>query len=62
MVFSFWKKTLDVVAEMFEANGILFHRIHGSLAASQRSKILSDYAENPSIRVILITFGTGAVG
>ena len=62
MIFSFWKKTLDVVAEMFDANGIPFYRIHGSLPAGKRSKVLSDFEHDTSIKVLLITFGTGAVG
>ena len=62
VVFSFWKGTLDRIAELLDEEGIFYHRIHGSIAASKRTKILNDFAVNDSVKILLITFGTGAVG
>jgi len=62
VIFSFWKKTLDVIAGMFDSHGIHFIRIHGSLPAAKRADILSHFETNTSTKVLLITFGTGAVG
>ncbi|KAF2116188.1 SNF2 family N-terminal domain-containing protein [Lophiotrema nucula] len=62
VIFSFWKKTLDAIADIFTASGIPFHRIHGSLSARRRADVLADFEINPYIKVLLITFGTGAVG
>ncbi|KAF2661288.1 hypothetical protein K491DRAFT_673960 [Lophiostoma macrostomum CBS 122681] len=62
VVFSFWKGTLDRIAGLLDEEGILYHRIHGSIAASKRTKILDEFATNSIVKILLITFGTGAVG
>lgn len=50
------------MAELFEANKIAFFRIHGSLPSGKRAKVLADFEKSASIKVLLITFGTGGVG
>jgi superfamily II DNA/RNA helicase len=62
IVFSFWKTTLDIVASMLDANSLPYYRIHGSLSASKRSKILMEFESSTTTRTLLITLGTGAVG
>jgi len=62
IVFSFWKTTLDNVAAMFDAHAMYYYRIHGQITASKRSKILNDFETSRTVRILLITLGTGAVG
>jgi SWI/SNF-related matrix-associated actin-dependent regulator of chromatin subfamily A3 len=62
IVFSFWKTTLDIVASILDVNSLPYYRIHGSLPASKRSKILTEFEHSTSTRTLLITLGTGAVG
>jgi SWI/SNF-related matrix-associated actin-dependent regulator of chromatin subfamily A3 len=62
IVFSFWKKSLDLVAYYFTARGIPLVRIDGSVSLAERRKVLSDFHAKQEIRVLLMTLGTGAVG
>ncbi|KAH8892451.1 hypothetical protein GQ53DRAFT_861762 [Thozetella sp. PMI_491] len=62
IVFSFWKKTLDIVQDMLVNQGVSFCRVDGSLSPSKRRTVLKRFQENPSISVLLMTLGTGAVG
>ncbi|KAI0623253.1 DNA repair and recombination protein RAD5C [Pyrenophora tritici-repentis] len=62
IIFSFWKTTLDITASLFDKYSISCFRIHGTLSASKRSRILTDFEESSTTRVLLITLGTGAVG
>jgi SNF2 family DNA or RNA helicase len=62
IVFSFWKTTLDMVAQMLDEHNMPYCRIHGQIPASKRSKVLSDFERTTSVRILLITLGTGAVG
>jgi SNF2 family DNA or RNA helicase len=62
IIFSFWKTTLDIVAQLFDAQAMPYCRIHGQIPASKRNKILSNFEKLDEVRILLITLGTGAVG
>ncbi|CAI6242193.1 unnamed protein product [Periconia digitata] len=62
VVFSFWKRTLDLVATGLEALNVPFLRIHGSIPSAKRVKILVEFEQSTSARILLVTFGTGGVG
>lgn len=62
IVFSAWKTTLDIMAGIFDVASVPYFRIHGSIPASRRSKVLDDFEQSTTVRVLLITLGTGAVG
>ncbi|KAJ5660825.1 uncharacterized protein N7484_000197 [Penicillium longicatenatum] len=61
IVFSSWKKSLTLVAEMLTSQGIAYSMIDGSLPLSRRIAELKTY-EEPDTNVLLMTLGTGAVG
>ncbi|KAI1458191.1 SNF2 family N-terminal domain-containing protein [Annulohypoxylon moriforme] len=61
IVFSSWIKSLDAVAKLLTEHRITFRRVDGSLPVSQRKQMLSEF-QDPSVRVLLMTLGTGAVG
>lgn len=62
IVFSFWRQSLDVVGQMFDHHGIEFCRVDGHLAPAQRQDVLKEFQQKSSIRVLIMTIGTGAVG
>ena len=62
VVFSAWKKSLDLVARLLAAKNIPFITIDGSLSLPRRSKVLLDFQKNPETTILLMTLGTGAVG
>ncbi|KAI1145587.1 hypothetical protein F4825DRAFT_473811 [Nemania diffusa] len=62
IVFSFWKRSLDLVEKALIEQGITFGRVDGTSHLSKRREVLACFQENPSIRVLLMTIGTGAIG
>jgi SWI/SNF-related matrix-associated actin-dependent regulator of chromatin subfamily A3 len=62
IVFSAWKKSLDLVACLFSIKAIPFAIVDGSLPLPERRKALSSFKSDPDIKVLLMTLGTGAVG
>ena len=62
IIFSYWRRSLDLVGRLFDENDITFCRVDGTINAAQRKKVLQQFYEDSSIRVLLITQGTGAVG
>ncbi|KAH7163351.1 SNF2 family N-terminal domain-containing protein, partial [Dactylonectria estremocensis] len=63
IIFSAWKRTLNLVEGLFTQNGITYCRVDGSISSvRRRKKILLDFQERANMRVLLMTLGTGAVG
>ncbi|KAI0861631.1 hypothetical protein F4860DRAFT_524233 [Xylaria cubensis] len=62
IVFSFWRRSLDLIEKIFIEQDITFVRVDGTIHYSKRSEVLATFQENPSIRVLLMTIGTGALG
>ncbi|KAF4300775.1 hypothetical protein GTA08_BOTSDO07089 [Botryosphaeria dothidea] len=62
VIFSFWKRTLDIVGKLFTANGVNFLRVDGSLPFAARKMVLSEFQTSTEKTVLLMTLGTGAVG
>jgi superfamily II DNA/RNA helicase len=62
IVFSSWKKTLDIAAAMMEACGLRHNMIHGSLTLKKRINVLNSFKSPTGPNILLMTLGTGAVG
>ncbi|KAI0812914.1 SNF2 family N-terminal domain-containing protein [Xylaria sp. FL0064] len=62
IVFSFWRRSLDLIEKLLNEQGIHFGRADGTVHPSKRQEMLTDFRDNPSVRVLLMTIGTGAVG
>jgi SWI/SNF-related matrix-associated actin-dependent regulator of chromatin subfamily A3 len=62
IVFSFWKRSIDLVGKLFNEEGIPFGRVDGDVDPPRRRKILEEFHSNHSLRVLVMTIGTGAVG
>ncbi|KAF3764218.1 hypothetical protein M406DRAFT_41938, partial [Cryphonectria parasitica EP155] len=62
IVFSYWKKTLDVVGTILQAQNLHFYFIHGSIPHTERSQILNRFRSSIGHSILLMTLGTGAVG
>ncbi|EMD91847.1 hypothetical protein COCC4DRAFT_144809 [Bipolaris maydis ATCC 48331] len=62
IVFSAWKKTLDLAAELFTGAGLKHDMIQGSLSSKQRLKVLKTFKSLMGPNIIFMTLGTGAEG
>ncbi|KAI0022837.1 SNF2 family N-terminal domain-containing protein [Xylariomycetidae sp. FL0641] len=62
IVFSSWKKTLDLVGNLLGIHHLRFYCIHGSLPLSERRRVLHDFQAPHGANILLMTLGTGAVG
>ncbi|KAL3470719.1 hypothetical protein BJX99DRAFT_263989 [Aspergillus californicus] len=62
IVFSSWTKSLDILCPKLEELGIPFVRIDGDVSRAHRTQRLGDFQNSPNIPVLLMTYGTGAVG
>ncbi|KAI2626751.1 SNF2 family N-terminal domain-containing protein [Hypoxylon sp. NC1633] len=62
IVFSSWKKTLDLVGDPLKSNNLLHYTIHGSLSLEERRRVLREFQAHGRANILLMTLGTGAVG
>ncbi|KAI1311219.1 hypothetical protein F5Y03DRAFT_343886 [Xylaria venustula] len=62
IVFSFWRRSLDLVEKILIEHTIPFGRVDGTIHPSKRKQVLAEFQQNTSTRVLLMTIGTGAVG
>jgi superfamily II helicase len=62
IVFSSWKKTLDLAAGLLKSYDMRYDVIHGGLTLTKRLKVLTDFKSPTGPNILLMTLGTGAVG
>ncbi|KAH7065668.1 SNF2 family N-terminal domain-containing protein [Paraphoma chrysanthemicola] len=62
IVFSYWKRSLDIAGVALKARGIPFLRVDGSLPFHKRKSVLQEFKYRADATVLLMTLGTGAVG
>ncbi|KAJ5626592.1 helicase [Penicillium herquei] len=62
IVFSGWKRTLDIVTLLLTQCTIRHATIDGSVPSTERLRALSSFNIDPALNVLLMTIGTGAVG
>ncbi|XDG06032.1 hypothetical protein ABKA04_005647 [Annulohypoxylon sp. FPYF3050] len=62
IVFSCWKKTLNLVQELLNISNIRCVMVDGSLPLAQRLKVLKEFRSPTGANILLMTLGTGAVG
>lgn len=60
ILFSQWTKPLDFMAERLERFGTLVY--HGGIPTKQREPILDQFKNDPDSHLLLMSYGTGAVG
>jgi len=60
ILFSQWTKVLDWLAPSLDPFGPLIY--HGGVPAKKREPILKQFEEDPSKHILLMSYGTGAVG
>lgn len=60
ILFSQWTKTIDWIAERTSQFGSLVY--HGGVPTKKREPILKEFEENPDKHLLLMSYGTGAVG
>ncbi|CAI9627663.1 unnamed protein product [Alternaria burnsii] len=65
IIFTCWTRTLDLLQFYLRhiSNDTWTHeRIDGECSTAKRKRILQRFAEDPNLRVLIMTTGTGAVG
>ncbi|CAK1362977.1 unnamed protein product [Cercospora beticola] len=62
IVFSYWRKTIDLAADLCSQSGIRAVVVHGKTPHHERTKILEQLGEDPTISALLMTIGTGGLG
>ena len=62
IIFSSWKRTLQLVSRFLTLNGISCLQIDGSVSVPERKRIISAFERGDDNRVLLMTMGTGAEG
>jgi len=60
ILFSQWTKVIDWLAKPMEKYGALVY--HGGVPTKQREPILARFKEDPDAHILLMSYGTGAVG
>ena len=60
ILFSQWTKTIDWIAERTRDFGCLVY--HGGIPTGRREPILDEFQHNPDKHLLLMSYGTGAVG
>jgi SNF2 family DNA or RNA helicase len=60
ILFSQWTRSLDWLSERLERFSPLIY--HGGVPSKKREPILSQFKEDPSSHLLLMSYGTGAVG
>jgi SNF2 family DNA or RNA helicase len=60
ILFSQWTKCIDWLAERMKPYGSLVY--HGGVPSKQREPILARFKEDPDAHILLMSYGTGAVG
>lgn len=62
VIFSYWTTSLDAVECALEDNRVGYVRFDGQTSSGNRKMALRRLHNDPSVRVMLITVGCGAVG
>ncbi|KAK4207840.1 SNF2 family N-terminal domain-containing protein [Rhypophila decipiens] len=62
IVFSFWRKSLELVGQLLTVHGIPFLFIHGSIPFKERERLIKRFRDPESEKILLMTLGTGAEG
>jgi SNF2 family DNA or RNA helicase len=60
IVFSQWVKCLEILAHQLQPYGPL--QYHGQVPSKQRDSVLTQFKEDPTKHVILMSYGAGSVG
>ena len=53
---------MNIIGSLLEQRRVSFTRIDGDVSYAERSRRLQSFENNPHLSVLLMTFGTGAVG
>ncbi|KAK5712281.1 hypothetical protein LTR15_011859 [Elasticomyces elasticus] len=62
IVFSAWRRTLDIASDLCMERKLEFARIDGTTPQIDRLQALDRFKNDPTVSVLLMTLGTGAMG
>jgi len=61
VIFSFWKKTLDIIDSTLEAYEIKYIYVDRDIPVKKRNITLLEFQNREASRVLLMTFSIGAI-
>jgi SWI/SNF-related matrix-associated actin-dependent regulator of chromatin subfamily A3 len=62
IVFSYWRRSLDVVGALLTDKQVPYLRVDGNTPSAKRREVLDMFQKQGDVSVLLMTLGTGAVG
>ncbi|KAG6622369.1 DNA repair protein RAD5 [Phytophthora cinnamomi] len=62
VVFSQWTSMLDMVSQLLRRHGFSHCTFNGALSQEQRERVLTKFAKDPSVEVLIISLKAGGVG
>ena len=62
VVFSYWLKMLDLIAQAFHQERIGFQRIDGHTSPEGRRKAMREFKDDPNCTVMLASIGSDTEG
>ncbi|GMF55895.1 unnamed protein product [Phytophthora fragariaefolia] len=62
VVFSQWTSMLDMVSQLLRRHGFSHRAFNGALSQEQRERVLTTFAKDPSVEVLVISLKAGGVG
>ncbi|KEF55542.1 uncharacterized protein A1O9_08292 [Exophiala aquamarina CBS 119918] len=61
-IFSYWTTTLSMIERALAQTGIKFCRYDGKMSTGKRDQILSNFVDDPSLQLILVSITCGGQG
>lgn len=62
IIFSSWRKSLDVIAQGLTDFGLDYLRVDGAMQTKARKIALRDFQMKRNCKILIMTFGTGGAG
>lgn len=62
LIFTSFKKALDLVSQRFMEEGIMVYTIDGSVGSKKRMDLVNDFNEGKDVKVFIITLKSGGTG
>ncbi|KAE9121709.1 DNA repair protein [Phytophthora fragariae] len=62
VVFSQWTSMLEMVSQLLQRHGFSHCTFNGALSQEQRERVLTKFAKDPSVEVLVISLKAGGVG
>lgn len=62
LVFTHWHEMIHILSKIFQLAGWNFDAMYGKVTQKERETITKKFQTDPSVKILLLTYGTGGVG